>query len=102
MKIISTLIALVSLVATAAAAANVSAQRGEELFNSTKLGTNGKSCATCHPKGQKLTKAARYDEAKLVSIINGCVENALAGNPLPKDSPEMTSLVMYLRTLAPK
>ncbi|GFO55587.1 hypothetical protein GMSM_25940 [Geomonas sp. Red276] len=94
------LTAFLALVTAVAAAEDISVRRGEELFNSTQLGTNGKSCATCHPKGKNLAKAATYGDERLVSIINGCIENPLSGTPLPKHSPEMASLVLYLKTFA--
>jgi cytochrome c len=94
------LVALVGLLTPALAADQISVERGKELFNSTQLGSNQKSCATCHPNGSKLAKAASYDEKQLVKIVNRCIQKALAGKQLPADSADMASMVMYLRTLA--
>jgi hypothetical protein len=84
----------------ASAAGGVSIDRGLELFESTKLGKSGKSCATCHPGGRRLEWAATYEDDKLVVVINGCIQKALQGKPLPLDSDDMKSLLMYLKTFA--
>jgi cytochrome c len=84
----------------AMAAGQPSNERGKELFNSTALGTNGKSCATCHAGGKGLVEAATYDPKKLEQIANQCIVKALKGNALASGSPDLTSLVAYLKTLA--
>ena len=78
-----------------------SLKRGEELFNSTQLGTNGKSCASCHGGGKKLEEAAAYQDDELGAIINRCIAKPLKGKPLAADSTDLTSLIMYLKTFAP-
>lgn len=95
------LIALFFLVtATAAAAKDApSVERGSKLFNSTGLGTNGRSCATCHPGGKGLEDIADYDEKKLAALVDNCIVKALKGKSLAGDSPELGSLIMYLNTL---
>jgi cytochrome c len=81
-------------------AEKVSVDRGMELFESTRLGKSGKSCATCHPGGRKLEWAATYEEEKIAQMINVCIQKALQGKPLPVDSDDMKSFVMYLKTFA--
>jgi len=95
------LIALMVLVtATVAAAKDApSVERGSKLFSSASLGTNGRSCATCHPGGKGLEDVADYDEKKMVTYVNNCIEKALKGKSLAGDSADMGSLVMYLNTL---
>jgi len=94
------LIALMVLVtATAAAQDAPSVERGSKLFNSAALGTNGKSCATCHPGGKGLEDVADYDGKKMAQYVNNCIKNALKGKPLTDDSADMGSLVMYLNKL---
>ncbi len=78
-----------------------SLKRGEELFNSTQLGTSGKSCASCHPGGKKLEEAAGYKDDELAVIINQCITKPLKGKPLAADSTDLKSLIMYLKTFAP-
>ena len=76
------------------------ADQGKMLFENVKLGTNGKSCATCHPGGRKLEWAATFPEDKLANIINTCITKSLKGKPLAVDSAEMKSLVRYIKTFA--
>ncbi len=91
---------LISLAVTAQAADGPTLERGKELFESTKLGTSGKSCASCHPGGRKLEWAATYDEGKLTGIVNKCIEKALKGKPLDPAGNDMQSLIMYMKTFA--
>lgn len=91
---------LATLASLAMAADGPSIERGKELFSSTKLGTNGKSCADCHPAGKKLEAAAAYDERELGGIINQCIKKPLMGHTLDSGSAEMKSLIMYIRTFA--
>jgi cytochrome c len=81
------------------AAAAPSVERGRELFNSTSLGTNGKSCASCHKDGSGLDLATANNGADLAGIVNQCIRKPLKGKGLPDDSSDMKSLVMYLRAL---
>lgn len=74
------------------------ADQGKLLFESVKLGTNGKSCSTCHPGGRKLEWASTFSEDKLADITNTCIINSLKGKPLAVDSAEMKSLVRYIKT----
>ncbi len=89
------------LAATAQAADPPTVAQGEELFTSARLGTNGKSCAGCHPGGRGLEEATTFEPERLVRIVNQCIAKPLAGQPLAPDSADMQSLIMYLRTLAP-
>jgi mono/diheme cytochrome c family protein len=95
-----TVVMLTALAAPAVAAEQPSAARGKELFESTQLGTNGKSCAGCHPGGKKLEAAAGYDEEQLGEIINQCITRPLKGKALDPAASDMKSLIMYLRTFA--
>ena len=97
------LLILALLVATDSAllaAEEPSLDRGRELFESNKLGTSGRSCATCHPGGKKLEWAATFEEERLATIVNNCVKKAIKGNPIPTDSSDMKSILMYIKTFA--
>ncbi|QEM70195.1 cytochrome C [Geobacter sp. FeAm09] len=83
------------------AAVSPSPERGKELFNSVALGTNGKSCASCHPGGKGLEKSAASDPEKLAKVVNRCIVKALKGKALPSKSPDLASLVSYLKTIVP-
>jgi cytochrome c553 len=99
-KLLITLGMLTVLASLAEAADTPSLERGRELFSSTRLGTNGKSCASCHPHGNRLVQAAGYAEGELAGIINACIEKPLKGTALDPASGEMKSLIMYIRTFA--
>jgi len=100
MRVLGTAVVLFFGVVITEAGAEESVDKGRELFNSTALGKNGKSCAACHPGGKKLEWAATFDDEKLAGVINRCIKQALKGNPLPADSDELKSLVLYLKTFA--
>lgn len=99
-KLAIRIVALTALMSPAFAASEASIERGKELFNSTRLGSNQRSCASCHPDGKNLAKAGAYGDKKLTRIVNQCIQNALAGDPLAGDSADMASLLMYVRTFA--
>jgi cytochrome c peroxidase len=100
-KMIRMIAPLCLFAATALAAESPSTEHGKALFDSADLGTNGKSCATCHPGGARLTEAAGYGDAELTTIINSCISKPLKGKKLADDSVEMKSLVMYIHSLKP-
>jgi cytochrome c len=77
-----------------------SAARGKELFDSRELGTNGKSCATCHPDGKRLQGVGTRTDDDLAATVNACVAGPLKGKPLDPDSSDMKSLVLYLKGFA--
>lgn len=85
-----------------------SAELGKSLFSSTSLGTNGKSCSTCHQSERKLGVLASKDSwfggnAKtLEQAINLCIEGTLKGKALPEDSVEIQSIALYMRSLTKK
>ncbi|GEM_PF-1786302 len=99
-------------------------KHGEQLFGSSRLGTNGFTCATCHPggdttggkvpmgdmqmliptlKGAALTfpkyKVPNDAVITLPEMNNNCVVMFLKGQPLPlgsKDSRDLAAYVSYL------
>jgi cytochrome c len=77
-----------------------SAARGKELFDSRELGTNGKSCATCHPDGKRLQGVGALADDDLAATVNACLSGPLKGKPLDPDSADMKSLVLYLKGFA--
>lgn len=77
-----------------------SLEKGKLLFDSEKLGTSGKSCATCHQDGSRLKGAATAADDDLADIINQCIAGPLKGKKLDTGSVEMKSLVLYLKKLA--
>lgn len=95
------LLVVTALAAAAFAGGTPSAEQGKALFSSASLGSNGKSCFTCHPGGKGLEESAVSNEKALERIVNQCIDKALKGKPLANGSPELSSLVMYLKTLGP-
>jgi len=75
---------------------------GRDLFESTKLGTSGRSCAVCHPDGKGLDKVGDFSDAELKDIINACVRDALHGTLFAGDSKELNALMLYVRNFQAK
>jgi len=100
MKKAEIILLMLPMAATLAWADMPSMEKGKELFNSTTLGSNGKSCSTCHMDGKKLDRAANYDEGELGEIINQCIKNSLGGKALDPSSSEMKSLIMFVKSFA--
>jgi cytochrome c peroxidase len=75
---------------------------GEKLFNDPNLGgsVNARSCNNCHPGGKGLEDAGSNPD--LASIINHCISGPLGGTPVAKDSTQMQSLILYIKSLKTK
>jgi len=73
-------------------------QIGKELF-STPLGSNRKSCSSCHPDGKGLQQADEYQGEQLREMINFCIRDALKGEMLPLADPRLKQLESYVRSL---
>lgn len=100
MKKMGITLVMVAAIASSAVAGGPSTERGKELFTSTTLGTNGKSCVSCHPDGKKLAEAATYDTEQLEKIVNQCIKKALKGKALKPAAHDMKSLILYIKTFA--
>jgi cytochrome c peroxidase len=95
-----TLLALALLTATVCYGEEApSIELGQALFHSPALGSNGKSCSTCHAAGRGLAEIDAYTDAQLRDLVNACIRDALAGRMLSDGSQELDSLVLYLRSL---
>ena len=76
---------------------------GRGLWVSPELGTNGVSCAQCHPNGAN-THPETYPKFQqqlggvvpLRDMINWCIQNPLEGVPLEADDPDMIAIEAYL------
>lgn len=90
---------------------NAAIQRGEKLFRSDKLSTNGRACSNCHadagtfgPNFNKpyphaaMNSQARFGVPKLHldEVIQVCLQGPLRGVPLEWGSKEQADLVAYL------
>jgi len=78
-----------------------SGKSGKELFKSSALGTNGKSCESCHPNGDMLSGVGKKHEKpqELENRANQCISGGLKGKKLDAESSDMKALAEYLRTL---
>jgi cytochrome c len=72
---------------------------GRTLFEATTLGSNGNSCATCHPGGKGLAEVGAYDDATLKEMINFCIRDALKGTMFSPEAQELEALLRYVRNL---
>ena len=70
---------------------------GKTLFESTELGTKGKSCQTCHSRGKGLDMIGDFNDEELKDIINACLRDALGGKLISVESQEMVALNAYVR-----
>lgn len=101
MRIAQALIALLLVsFSVCSAVEGPSLELGKTLFEATTLGSNGNSCATCHPKGKGLDEIQAYDDGMLKEMINFCIRDALKGTMLSFESQELEALRRYLRSLA--
>ena len=94
------MLGLAALTASAAVYALGPLERGKELFESTQLGTNGKSCATCHAGGKRLEEVVAYDDGELIKVVNQCIRESLAGKPPHPTSADMKAIILYLRSFS--
>lgn len=100
MRIVLTAVSCLFLVASLSfAVEGPSLEVGKTLFEATTLGSNGNSCATCHPAGKGLKEIAAYDDGMLKEMINFCIRDALKGTMLSPDAQELEALLRYLRSL---
>ena len=78
-------------------------EKGRALWVSPELGTNGVSCAQCHPNAAN-THPETYPKFQqqlgrviaLRDMINWCILNPLEGPTLELDSPDMIALESYV------
>ena len=83
-----------------AAQQGASIEKGKAFFNDPQLGTNGKTCNSCHPNGKGLERSGSKPD--LVDTINGCITIPLKGKALDPKSVQMESLVLYIKSLGSK
>lgn len=80
--------------------------KGKALFNDVNLGTNGKSCNSCHTAGKDINSTKKTytvlgtTQDSLEDAVNVCIKMALSGEPLDKGSDKMKDMVSYLKSLS--
>jgi cytochrome c len=93
---------LLVVAVTALATEGPTVAMGQALFESPALGSNGKSCVSCHPAGKGLDELGAYDDGMLKEMINFCIRDALEGKMFAPESQELDSMLLYLSTLPQK
>jgi cytochrome c553 len=86
---------------------NASVARGMALFNDASLGTNGKSCGSCHRPEDFKGAADRYPAldvklGRLVSLqerLQMMIQAQLGGAALPLGDPRTVDLEAYVKSL---
>lgn len=106
MKLLTFLSLVLVFVAGVAYSGDV--QNGKTIFNDSSLGTNGKSCNSCHPDGKsidagkKAFKILGTEQKSIEDAVNFCIEKALSGKALEKDSEKIDDIVSYLKSVKGK
>ena len=85
---------------------------GKRLFESPTLGggTSGKTCATCHPGGRRLSgrlfgnaddseEVKAQKRSRLAGMVNTCIERPLAGKAIDPSGSEMADIIAYMKSL---
>lgn len=72
---------------------------GKTLFESTELGTSGRSCKSCHLDGKGLGQITQSDDITIKGRINRCLRNAQGGEVLDTGSQEMEALLNYVKAI---
>lgn len=77
-------------------------KKGDDLWHSAKLGTNGLACANCHPDGSASNphtwpkfQTNLGKVGTLREMINWCIAVPMQGQPLGSDSDEMIAMEAY-------
>ncbi len=73
---------------------------GRKLFNDPALGTNGKSCGSCHQEGQKPLDGRKVDH-HMVAFVQYCYEHAIRGVKVI-DKEKLNKIMAYFNSLEKK
>ena len=71
--------------------------QGKEIFNASSLGTNGKSCGSCHKEGKKPLAGQKVDN-HMIAYVQYCYEHAIGGKKVI-DKVKLDKLMAYLKSL---
>ncbi len=97
MKRMIMLVVLLLLLPLSAAMGASDLEDGKRYFSDSSLGSNGKSCASCHPSGKGLENACDYDVPTLQEFVNFCIRDAMKGKMLPADDPRIIEIERLMR-----
>lgn len=84
-----------------------SVARGEQIFSNPALGTNGKTCSSCHAKDSLKNIEDAYPKfdpvrKRFVDIseaINYMIQERMKGTPLPANDQRYFDLLAYIKSL---
>ncbi len=71
--------------------------QGKAIFNDSSLGTNGKSCGSCHVEGKKPLDGRKIDN-RLVAFVQYCYEHAIGGQKVIETG-KLDKLIAYFGSL---
>lgn len=71
--------------------------QGKAIFNDSSLGTNGKSCGSCHVEGKKPLDGRKTDN-RLVAFVQYCYEHAIGGQKVI-EADKLDKLISYFASL---
>ena len=74
------------------------ATQGKGIFSDSSLGTNGKSCGSCHVEGKKPLDGRKVD-SRLVAFVQYCYEHAIGGQKVMVGD-KLDKLIAYFRSLS--
>ena len=89
---------LIMMISASPVCANSDIDEGKNYFNDATLGSNGKSCASCHPNGKGLEQACDYDVPTLQEFVNFCIRDAMKGKMLAADDPRVIKIEKLMRS----
>lgn len=91
---------LLTLALALSAPGDKTVERGKELFSNLDLGVNGKTCVQCHAGGKSFDPDEVRDATSkdLGIFVNHCLTLRMKTPKLPLDSPDLQSLVLYVKT----
>ncbi len=74
--------------------------QGKAVFNDSSLGTNGKSCGSCHVEGKKPLDGREVDN-RLVAFVQYCYEHAIGGQKVI-DTDKLDKIIAYFDSFGSK
>ncbi len=98
MKTFAVIAASLALFSFAPAFASSDLEEGLKAFNDSSLGSNGKSCSSCHAEGQGLENACDYDVPTLQEFVNFCIRDAMKGTMLPEGDSKIINIEKLIRS----
>jgi mono/diheme cytochrome c family protein len=100
--LVAAVASFLSVPAVRAGSLDEAAKEGARAFADTGLGSNGKSCSTCHGDGTAFAGRTAFPKEALGGVrtldqaIQVCLTNALGGKALPWDDRRLSGLAVFL------